>query len=43
MLGKKIAYLALWSIGFIAARTLVASPMASIEEAIAGTPKNGGV
>lgn len=40
---KKIAYIGLWAVGFIAARTLVASPMNSIEEAIAGTPKNGGV
>jgi len=40
--GKFVAYMALWSVGFIAVRAVTASPMKSVEDFIAGT-KTGGV
>ena len=39
---KFAAYMALWSVGFIAVRAVTAGPMKSVEDFIAGT-KTGGV
>lgn len=35
-IGKTIAYMALWSVGFIAARAVLARPMGAIESIIGG-------
>ena len=42
-IGKTIAYMALWSVGFIAVRAILASPMNSLENIIGGNGNNGGV
>ena len=40
---RTIGYMAVWSVGFIAARALLASPMNSLENIIGGNGNNGGV
>lgn len=40
--GQFVAYVFLWSTGFIAVRALTASPMSSVENFIAGNKVNGG-
>jgi len=35
-LGKTLAYMALWSVGFIAARAILSQPMNAIENIIGG-------
>tara|TARA_R110000824_G_scaffold24204_1_gene85583 strand:+ start:256 stop:384 length:129 start_codon:yes stop_codon:yes gene_type:complete len=39
-LGKTIAYMGLWAVGFIAARAVLTTPMNMLEGALSGT--NGG-
>jgi len=41
-LGKTIAYMGLWAVGFISARALLTQPMNWVEGTIGGQ-KNGGV
>ena len=40
--GKMIAYVALWSVGYIAIHALVRNPMSSLENMIAGSKNQGG-
>tara|TARA_Y100001937_G_scaffold125580_1_gene192703 strand:+ start:534 stop:668 length:135 start_codon:yes stop_codon:yes gene_type:complete len=40
--GMFVAYVVLWSTGFIAVRAITAGPMQSIENFVAGTKVNGG-
>lgn len=35
-IGKTVAYMALWSVGFITARALLARPMTAVENIIGG-------
>ena len=39
---KMVGYIALWSVGYIAVHSLVASPMASLQSMIAGSKNQGG-
>ena len=41
-LGKTIAYMGLWAVGFISARALLTQPMNWGENTIGGTRNNGG-
>tara|TARA_R100001463_G_scaffold5835_3_gene19759 strand:+ start:3043 stop:3177 length:135 start_codon:yes stop_codon:yes gene_type:complete len=41
-LGKTLAYMGLWAVGFIAARALLTQPMNFVESTIGGTKNNGG-
>jgi len=40
--GQFVAYVLLWSTGFIAVRAITAGPMAAVENFVAGTKVNGG-
>lgn len=42
-IGKTVAYIALWSVGYIAVKTVTTKPMQAIQDFIAGTSNNGGL